>query len=448
MRIVIIGAGNVGYNLARRLSYEDIEVSVIESSLKQIRRIKETCDVFAIHGSGDSPEFLIEAGVNEADVVLAVTNQDAVNAMACYFSKTLAPECITLARARNQDYYKYDYFFNKAHLNIDQLINPELIAADSILKLISIPGACEVSEFLEGKVKLVGFYVGRENPIVGETLESLFRERTRKNLLIVAIKRGGKLIIPRGNSQIRVNDIIYFLTKGRGELRACDVLGYSKRRLTQVMIMGGGSYGKFIASKLETEGIDCKLIERNHDKCNELDQILKKTIVIHGDATDQELLHEENIEKMDAFIAVADDGPLNMLASVIAKKAGVKRTVALTNKKALYHLGQDIGIDISINPQLAVTNAILQFIRKGKIISVQTLADENAELLEFVAEESSSLVGVPMKDLELPKNALVGIIEHEGDIKIPTGADIIHPGDKVVIFATESAMKEVAKVIS
>lgn len=449
MKIVIVGAGTVGYSIAKRFSLEDVEISVIEQDGEKIRRLKESCDVFAIQGEGDAPEMLIEAGVTKADVVLAVTNQDAVNVLACYFAKILAPNCVTVARVRNTGYHQYDYFFNKAHLNIDHLINPEEITAETILKLIAIPGACEMSHFLEGRVKLLGFHVDQASPVVGQSLEKLFRNRTEGSILIMAIKRHGKLIIPRGKSEIRTNDILYFLAKQDGVSRACAILGYSKQTLTRIMIMGGGTYGRFIAQKLEEEGIQCKIIERNLKKCNELDAILTNTVVIHGDGTDEELLHQENVGKMDAFIAVTDNGPLNLVSASLAKKLGVKRVLSLTYKKALFNLSQEIGIDVCINPQFAVTNRVLQFIRKGgKILSVQTFSDEDAELQEFVVRENSPLVGKAIKDIDFPHKALVGIIEHEGKIMIPSGADVIYPGDRVIIFAAESAVSKVAKLLT
>ncbi len=448
MNVLIIGAGDVGFNIMKRLSQEGLDISVIESDSLKIKRIKESCDVFVVQGNGDNPESLLEAGVNKADVVLAVTNSDSVNILSCYFSKILAPNCKTLARARNQAYDEYEYFFNKAHLNIDRLINPEVITAEMVLRLISIADACELSAFMEGKVKLIGFNVKEGAPIVGPNLDRFFKGKDRKDLLVVAIARNHQIIIPKGQTEVRVGDRIYFLTKNRGNDLIYEILGIKRKKLSDVMVIGGGTYGRFIARRLENDGINCKLIEKNFSKCQMLDQLLDDTVIIHGDGTEHELLHQENVEKMDLFVAVTGDGPLNLMAATIAKKIGVKRTLAMTYKQALFHLSHEMGIDIAILPQSAVTNAILQFVRRGKIVSVQTLGDEKAELVEFIASEDSPITGKPIKDIDLPKNTLVGIIEHEDEINIPTGEDIIYPGDRVVVFASEVQMPKVSEMLS
>jgi trk system potassium uptake protein TrkA len=427
MSIIIIGAGEVGYNLAHRLSRERKEVVVIDRDLEKIRRVQSTLDVQAIHGSGGSISLLRQAGITEASMVIAVTNSDEVNMISCLVAGLQHRVPKKIARVRDPEYSSLFPLFGKEHLNIDLVINPDHEVVEMILKLMEVPGAVEVVDFAEGKVRMVGL------PLLPDS--------------IVAVQKGDRVFIPKGRDEIAANDLLFMVMAREKTREALESSGHRRPSIKRVMILGGTLIGMELAKALEELDFQVKIIEQNEARCQEIAEKCTRAVVLRGEATYQDLLAEENVGQMDTFIAATEDEETNVMVSLLAKKMGVRRVMTLVNKVGYSPLVHSIGVDVVVSPRLAAVNKIMQFLRRGKILSVSSLPEENAEVFEAVAMETSDIVGQPLRQLEFPRDAIVGAIVRGSEVFIPNGSTVIQPGDRVMIFALTSAIKEVEKAL-
>ncbi|UCD84447.1 MAG: Trk system potassium transporter TrkA [Deltaproteobacteria bacterium] len=448
MKVIIIGAGEIGFNIARKLSSENKDVILIDSSEEKIRRAQECLDVQCILGRGSRPGILKEAGIDTAEIVIAVTNSDEVNMIACLIAGSQSKVPVKIARIRDPDYTGNNTILGKEHLGIDLVINPEREAADKILRLLEVPGATEIVEFAEGKVKLVEFLVEPGSYVAGKRLKELDETHPNQRVLIASISRGNKLIIPKGEDAIQVGDLVSVVTVKNAVSEVQEVLGKKNGRTKTVMISGVGFVGLYLAQKLEERGLSVKVIENDAVKCSELAEKLNRTIVLQGDSSDQSLLLEENINEVDAFLAVSQDEEANILSSLLAKRLGAKRVYALVNKSSYMPVVTTIGVDVMVSPRLAAVGRILQFVRRGRVLSVAQLDGEEAEAIEFVALETSDIVNKPLKNLRFPKGAIVGAVVRGEEIIIPRGNDSILPDDRVIIFALGKAIPKVEKALT
>jgi len=439
VRIIIIGAGEVGYHLAQRLAVEDKEVLVIDKSADALRKLAESSDVQTIQGSGSSPEILEQAGIAEADILLAVTDSDEINLICCFFANMLSSKVTKLARIRSSMYTNYKHLLTGEGAGITKIINPDEEVVNSILRLMSVPGAVEINEFADGKIRLIGINLPDESPAVGIRLMQL-REIMGDDLRVViaALVRDGELIIPRGGDRIKQGDVVYF---------ACDILdqeevllrlGIQVDPVRTVMILGGGNIGYKLAKALDNKFFHTRVLENRQKRCEFLSERLDRPIVLMGDSTDQEILREENIQDMDMVIAVTGDEETNILSCLLAKSLGAKRTVTRVNNFGYMPLIEPIGIDYVVCPRLSAINSLLHYIRRGKIISTVSIKGEQAEALEAIALEDSPIVGKAIMDLDLPRGCLVLCFQRKDAVVIPRGDTVIEPQDRLLIISTRA----------
>ena len=447
MNLIIVGAGEVGYHLAARLSQQKMDIVVIEKDQEKTARVIDTLDVQVIHGSGSSVATLKQAGIENADMLVAVTNSDEVNMISCLVASVQSKVITKIARIRNPEYSQSLGIIGENHLNIDLAINPEFELVNMLARLVEIPDATDVVEFAEGRVRITGIKVDPNSYVVGKKLRHLTRENEQHDIIIAALFRGDKIIIPRGNDIIENNDLVYAVTESKKIAAVTNYFKERARKISLIMILGGGDIAVELAQRLEKKGITIKLIENDEQRCEAIADKLKKTIVLRGNGTDQELLEEENIKDVDVFIAISEDEQTNILVSLLAKRLGAKKVISLINNLSYTSLVSNIGVDTVVSPHLSAINRILQFIRKGKVLSVASFHEESAEAIEIVALDTSDLVNKPLRDIKFPRGAIIGAVVRDTEIIIPTGDTIILPGDRVIIFTLTSAIPSVEKTL-
>lgn len=448
MKVIIIGAGEVGYHIADVLSREGIDAVIIDRDEERLREVAETLDVQTVVGSGSSPEVLRRAEITKADMVVAVTDSDETNMIACLLASTQSRIPIRIARIRNPELNGDNPLFSTEQLNIDLCINPEREAVNHLMDLLSFPGASEVFSFAGGRIRLLGFGIDRDAAVVRKRLSELREMTPGVKVLITAMVREEKFIVPHGDSVIEAGDYLFAVADATRVRELLRFFGKETEPPRRVIIIGGGNTGQMLAGMIEKTGASVKLIEKRRDKCEHLSALLEKTIVLHGDGTSQELLKEEHIEETDFFIAVTNDEEANILGALLAKQLGARKVISLIRRIDYIPLVGRVGIDGVINPRHAAISRILHFIRKGKIISATPLRDEKAEAFEFVALETSEITGHPFKEIHFPRGTIVGAIVRGEEIIIPDGDSVVLPGDHVVIFTPRSAIAQLEKLLT
>ncbi len=447
MKVIVIGAGVVGYTIAKKLSIEGHDITLIEKDEAKIREVRETLDVRIVQGSGSSPEILINAGIEKVDMVIAVTDSDEVNMVACLIAGTQSRVPKKVARIRNREYINYPKVFGKDYLSLDLNINPEKVAAERIFKTVQVPGALEVEEFADGRVMLVGAKLAPQSILAGKSMEEIKELHPNEKILIVAAYRGSETLIPHGSTRFEAGDLLFGITEPDGADRLLHIFGSGEQKGGRVFIVGGGGIGFYLAEMLEAAGYQPKMIEKDEDRCLFLAEHLKKTIVLKGDGTDQDLLKEENIAGVNTFIAATSDEEANILSSLVAKRLGAGRCISIISKPEYLSMVSTIGIDVAVSPRLSSVSGILQFVRRGKVLSVTTLLEERVEALETIAMETSDIVNKPLREIKFPKGALIGAVIRENDVILPDGYTVINPGDKVVIFTQRQTIPKVEKAL-
>jgi trk system potassium uptake protein TrkA len=448
MKVIIIGAGEVGYHIADSLSREGIDTVVIDRNEERLHEISEALDVQTILGSGSSPEILKRAGMANADMVVAVTDSDEANMIACLLASTQCRIPVRIARIRNAELNTDCSLFGTEHLNIDLTIHPEREAVNNVMDLLTSPGAAEVIRFAGGRIRLLGFVVDPGSTIIGKRLSDLRGMESGDKVLITSIVRGEKLIVPSGDSVVEEGDYLFAVTDQNRVRELLRFFGKNTDPPRRIIIIGGGNTGTMLAEAIEKRNIAVKIIEKRQGRCETLASVLQKAVVLHGDGTSQELLREENIAETDFFIAVTNDEEANILGALVAKQLGAKKVISLINRIDYIPLVSRVGIDGVINPRHAAISRILHYIRKGKVVSVTPLRDEKAEAFEFIALETSEITDKPFKAIRFPSGTIVGAICRGEEIIIPDGNSVIRPGDHVVIFAPRSAIAELEKLLT
>jgi trk/ktr system potassium uptake protein len=447
LKIIIVGAGEVGYHIARHLALENKDVVVIDQNPEAIRRVSESLDVQVIAGSGSSPVVLEEAGIRNAEIILAVTNSDETNLVACMMADMLSPSTKKLARIRNGDFDNYHATFQEQAPHIDTIINPEIEVVKTIYSLMNVPGAVDVGEFADGRIKFVGIYLGKQSRLAGVRLLDLPEKTGDARPLIAAVVREEELIIPRGNDRLLPGDLVYFISENEKLSETLKVFDKYEQTPRRVLIIGGGRIGFRLAMLLEEKSIHCKIIDNNPDRCSMLAEKLNKTVVLCGDGSDQGLLAEENIQEMDVVVTLTDDEETNVLASLLATRMGARKSITQITRFSYFPLLTAIGIEQVVSPRLSAINTILQHIRRGKVLSVISIK-EQAEVLEAMALETSDIVDKPLKDISFPKGAMVAGIIRNDKIIIPTGSSVIAPQDRIIIFARREAIPKIEKILA
>jgi trk system potassium uptake protein TrkA len=447
VKIVIVGGGNVGYHFAEWLAQEKKEVVVIDVNPEALRRVSEQLDVQILQGSGSNPRILEESGLKTADTILAVTDRDEVNLVACFFANVINPPIQKVALIRSPDYLRYRKALTRDILNIGLVINPEMEVVNSILRIMSAPEVEEVNDFMGGRVKMLGKYLGPESPLCGLKLMQLPDKIEHHRMIIAALVRDETLIIPKGKDTLQPGDFVYFVCQSMDIETILELFGKQKIHLKNILVVGGGSIGYPLARELECRRLNVKLIEKDPERCQLISSKLKRTIVLQGFATDQKFLEQENIGYMDMVVAVTWDEEMNILSCLLAKRLGAKKTIARVSKVPYIPLVQAIGIDHIVSPRLSAINSIFPYMRRGKVISTVNIRGKAAEVLEVEALPTSAIVGTPIKDLRFPREALFLCIFRGNEVIIPSGNSIIQPGDRVLILSTGAVIPLVEQAL-
>ena len=448
MKIVIIGAGEVGFHIASRLALESKDVVVIDCNADALQRLTDSIDVQTVIGSGSSPSILESAGIREAEIMLAVTDSDEVNLVACLLADTLAPATKKLARLRGADFSPFHEAFKTNTPHIDTVINPDVEVVRTIERLMRVPGAVDVGEFADGRIKFIGVRLEVDSRLNGVKLADLPDVLPEDRPLIAALVREDQLIVPKGDNHLRAGDLVYFICEESSLIRQLAVFDKTVTPVKRVLIIGGGRIGLLLAQQLEAASVACKVIEKRADRCEQLAEQLDRTVVLHGDGSDQSLLVEENIQDIDLVVTVTRDEETNILASLLAKRLGAAKSITQIDKFSYFPLMTAIGIEQVVSPRLSAINSILQHIRRGKVLSAISIKGEAGEVMEALALPTSDIVSKPLRKISFPKGAMVAGIIRQETIIIPDGNSIIEPDDRIIIFATRQAVRGVEKMLA
>ncbi len=447
MKIVIVGAGAVGFNLAKQLSKEGHDISVVERDMELVRRIAEKLDVFVVSGSASSPSVLQEAGIKKADLVLAVTNSDEINMVVCMLSHSYNVKT-KIARLRNPEFSGDLAVLHQNGFHIDHVVNPETITINSILNIIGTPGAIYVADFTEGDILLRGFNVPADAPIAGKRLSELKEAESSDSFLIVAIQRSEEMVIPTGETKLMPHDNIFVLV-ARGALPYfLPMVNRRADEVEKVILYGVNRASLELAKKLEEQKVGITIIEPDREKTQQAATVLDKTIVLQGSALDIDLLKEASIDIADFFVAMSENEQSNILSSLLAKRLGTKKAIVLAVDPAFVPIINSLGMDIVINPRLITVGSILQHIRRGRTLSVVKFQNSEAEAMELIAEENSKIVNKPLRDISFPPGSILGSIVRDGMMQIPTGSTVVYPGESVIVFALPNAIEKVQSLFN
>ncbi len=447
MKFIIIGAGNVGISLAERLNSTQHDIILIEKNEDRLGDIPAYLDLQTVHGNGCSPEILQKAKLAEADYLIAVSENDEVNIAACLVAKLMAPKVKRIARLRNLNLNSCGITKDQLNEYCDLVINPEQAGADYLFQLFQYPGTKDVVEFGEGKLRVVGFHVTEASPYANQKISSLRELKGELQTLMLAILRDDQLIVPRGADRVRPGDIIYVVVRPE-EMR--DLFKFANKgahQPTTAMIWGGSALARFLAHKLEDSGVSVKLIlEYCGDNLEIVDEF-EKLLVLDGVGTDQNLLMEENIQEMDAFIAASPAQEDNILAALLAKKLGAKTSMALIGNANYLPLVNAIGVDAVVSTQMAAAATIFKFIHAGFVISEFSLKQKAASFLELRVPSDFPYKNIPIKEIHLPYGALVVALIRGNQVIVPTGSDSIHVDDLAIFFCVKASQKKFEKLM-
>lgn len=450
MKVIVCGAGQVGFNIAKQLAAEQNDVTVVDQSPQLIRRIGDSLDVQGIVGYASYPDILDRAGANDADMIIAVTQNDEVNMVACQVAHSLFSLPTKVARVRNQSYLQAQWrnLFSRDHMPIDVIISPEIEVGRAVLRRLDLPGSVESVPFVDERVQLVGVDLDDRCPVVNTPLRQLTELFPDLGIVIVGLVRNDKLIVPHGDDQMLIGDQVYFTAATEYVSRALQLFGHEEQKARRIILLGAGNIGLFVARELENShrSVRVKLIEYNKDKAEYAADQLSRTAVLHGDGLDQEILREANVAETEAVVALTDDDEVNILSSVLAKQSGCERTITLINNSDYSTLMRTLGIDTFIDPRATTVSKILQHVRKGRIKALHSLLDGAAEVIEAEALETATLVGKPLREADIPSGIIIGAVARDDTIIIPRGDTVIRPGDRVVIFAIAAQVKTVEQM--
>ncbi len=451
MKIIILGAGQVGTSVANNLVSEANDITVVDQNPELLRELADRLDLRTVQGSAGHPEVLVRAGAEDADMILAVTNSDETNMVACQVAYTLFHTPTKIARVRALAYTQHPELFTQDALPIDVLISPEQLVTEYVMRLIEYPGALQVLDFASGRVRLVGVRAREGGPLVGHGLRTLFIHKPDVDARVAAIYREGQAIHPEGDTVIEVDDEVFFVAAANNIRAVMSELRDVERPNRRLMFAGGGNIGKRLALELQRQ-YQVKLIERDKVRAQKISEQLEKTIVLQGNAADEELLLEENIENTDVFCAVTNDDEANILSAMLAKQLGARKVMALINRAAYVDLVESGSIDIAISPQQATIGSLLTHIRRGDVVRVHSLRRGAAEAMEAVAHgdrSSSRVVGRFIDDIKLPKGVTIGAIVRGEAVLIAHHDTVVESGDHVILFLVNKRLiPEVEKLFS
>ncbi|WP_417690725.1 Trk system potassium transporter TrkA [Pseudidiomarina sp.] len=440
MKIVILGGGQVGGTLAENLVGEDNDITVVDTDMARLSELSESNDIRTVQGYASHPRVLRNAGVEDADMLIAVTPSDETNMMACQIAYTLFKTPKRIARIRSEAYTDFkDRLFHKDDVPVDHIISPEQQVTNYIKRLVDYPGALQVMEFANGRASLVAVRAYYGGKLVGHAISSLKEHMPNVETRVAAIFRQGKAIKPMGTTIIEAGDEVFFITDTRYVRMVMEEMQKLEHQYRRVMIAGGGNVGAGLAHMLE-DNHHVKLIEQNGERADMLNEQLRHTTILQGDASDSRLLSEEHIEDIDVFIAVTNDDEANIMSAMLAKKMGAKKTMVLIQRQAYVDLVQDNVIDIAISPQRATVSALLSLIRKGDIVNAYSLRKGAAEAIEAIAhgdEKTSKVVGRVISEIKLPPGTTIGAIVRGHEVMIAHDDTMLQADDHVILFLVD-----------
>lgn len=450
MKIIIIGDGKVGYNLAENLSKENNDVIIIDKNPEALKKAGEYLDVMCIKGNGLSTKILLEAGIKEADLLIAATSSDEMNMVCCLTAKKLGA-AHTIARIRDPEYAD-ELSQLKADLGLDMVINPEQAVAGEISRLLEFPPAVNVEMFAKGRVVMMEMKVTRDMSIVNMSLKNITKKYASA-ILIGGVLRDDTVIIPKGDFVIKEDDTIYIVGRPSKVVQFCKRIGIHVQKIKSAIIMGGGRIAYYLAKYLDELEIKVKIIEIDRERCVELTELLPKALIICGDGSDESVLHSENLSNMGAFISVTGRDEENLIAALLAKQYGVQKVVAKINRINYSIVINNMGIDSVVSPKLITANYILRYVRGlqnamgNPVDSLYRIMGDRVEALEFTANRQTKFLDTPIKDLQVVGGVLIAAIVRKNEIIIPHGSDVIKARDNVIIIAKDQKLADLNDIV-
>lgn len=450
MKVIICGAGRVGYGIAERLAAEENDVSVIDTSADLIQGIRDTLDVRGYVGHGAQPDMLAQAGAEQADMIIAVTLYDEVNMVACQVAHSLFNVPTKIARIRAQSYLRPHWadLFSRDHMPIDVIISPEVEVGKVVLRRIALPGATDAVRFADDAIVMVAIECLEDCPVVNTPLDQLSELFPDLNATVVGVWRHEKLFVPHSTDQLETGDLAYVICQRDAVRRTLGLFGHEEQEAARIVIAGGGNIGFYVAHAIEERQsrTRLKIIENNRTRAVSIADSLKRTVVINGSSLDQEILVEADVPDADLIVALTNDDQVNILTSVMAKRLGCEANMALINNPSYHDFTRTLGIDAHINPREVTISRILQHVRRGRIRAVHSVQKGAAEIIEAEAMETSPLVGKPLRDLDLPDGVRIGAVYRNKTVIRPDGDTRIKAKDRVVMFATLDAVRHVEQM--
>ncbi|MFO1189034.1 MAG: Trk system potassium transporter TrkA [Alphaproteobacteria bacterium] len=452
MKIIVLGAGQVGSSIARYLASEGNDVTVVDQSANLIRALQGTLDVKALVGHASNPDILEGAGAADADMVVAVTYSDEVNMVACQVAHSLFKVPKKIARVREQSYLKKEWsdLFSGENMAIDAIISPEIEVARAVIRQLEMPGARESITMADGRVRVIGVRCTEETPVIRTPLRQLSGIFPDMKIIVVGILRGGATIVPMPDDQMQPGDEVYFAVDAKHVDRAMTAFGHEEREAHRLIIVGGGNIGFFLAREIEEHhrSVNAKVIEIDPARADFAARRLKRIVVLCADALDAEALKEANIASAETLVAVTNDDETNILTSLLAKRSGCNRVITLINKPSYAPLVTDLGVDVVVSPRGLTVSTILQHVRRGRVRAVRPIGDGFAEIIETEVMETSTLVGQSLRDSNLPDGMIIGAVVRGDQVILPRGDTVLEAHDRVIMLVRPEAMRRVERFFS
>ncbi|MGL4310790.1 MAG: Trk system potassium transporter TrkA [Paracoccaceae bacterium] len=451
MKVIICGAGQVGWQIARQLSGERNDVTIIDVNADLVRRAADTLEVQGVVGFASYPDVLERAGARDADMIIAATQSDEVNMVTCQVANSIFGITRKIARLRSQSYLDAIYadLYRRDHLPIDVVISPEREVAEAALQRLAAPSTFDTESFMGGRAQLLGLALDEDCPVLNTPLRQLSELFSTLRAVVVGVRRGERLFAPEADDQLFAEDQVYVFTHSADVNRTLEIFGKKTKKQERVVIIGGGNVGLAVAKALEarTDRIRAKIIELDRDVAERAADALQRTIVLHGDGMDMDLLIEANIDRADAVLAVTDDDKTNLLAAVRAKQAGAAMAIALVNDPTLAPLMGALDIDAYINPRATTVSSILRHIRHGRVRAVYSIGNSEAEMIEAQVLSTSPMAGKAIRDIAFPEGVLVGAVMKGGNVMKPAADLRVDTGDVVALFCLATDVPEVERLL-
>lgn len=445
MKIIIVGAGKVGYTLASNLSLEYNDIILIDINSDNLSKAENALDVMTLKGNGVSANTLINAGIKNVDLLIAVTGSDEINMLCCLTGKKLGVKS-TIARIRDPKYAKELSLF-KEDLGLDMVINPEEAAADEIARILTFPGAVKFESFANGRVRLTKIIVKDNMKICNVKIKNIHKI-TSTSVLIAVVIRDNELIIPYGDFEIKQNDHIYVIGKSSQVYNFCKFVKNTSLKTKNVMIVGGGKITYYLSKLLNEMYINVKIIEINKNICEELSESLPHALILNGDGTDSDLLYSEHIDNIDTFIAMTGHDEENIIASLIAKKNNVEQVITKISRSNYSSIINKLEIDNVITPKEIITDEIIKFIRGNSVETLHRIVDGQGQILEIIAKDTDFIIKKPLSKINLVDGVLIGTIVRKNEVVIPTGKDAIYPGDRVILITSTNNISSLNDIVN